>query len=250
MAPEALYAQGTTTDADTTEPEVKVKKKDLAGHQLMVGVDIYRPILNSFLKDRTAYELSVNYYTRNEYYLTAEGGFGGSNVKYPDLKYTTSNSFLRLGFNRSILVRDKPEDWDMMFIGFGAGYANISRSDAAYVVTDSVWGSASEVHSGGIFKTYWAEVTGGVRVEFAPHLFAGWNVRGKFMMNGRTFKDLAPIYIAGYGKGDKNSSFDVNMYISYAIRWKRKTITPTDTTPVIPAPASTADSTNKVLMRK
>jgi hypothetical protein len=41
-------------------------------------------------------------------------------------------------------------------------------------------------------------------------------------MNGSSFKDLAPLYIAGYGRGDKNSIFDFNMYLSYAIRWDRQ----------------------------
>jgi hypothetical protein len=64
-----------------------------------------------------------------------------------------------------------------------------------------------------------------MRVELAKGLLAGWNLRGKFLMNGRSFKDLAPLNIAGYGKGDKNANFDFNLYLAYAIRWNRKTAT-------------------------
>ena len=60
-----------------------------------------------------------------------------------------------------------------------------------------------------------------MRVELFKGLFAGWNMRAKFLMNGRSFKDDAPLYIAGYGKGDKGAVFDFNLYISYGIRWKR-----------------------------
>jgi hypothetical protein len=67
------------------------------------------------------------------------------------------------------------------------------------------------------------ELTGGMRVELVKGLMAGWNLRGKFMMNGKSFKDLSPLNIAGYGKGDKNAAFDFNVYMSYAIRWKKKT---------------------------
>ena len=55
----------------------------------------------------------------------AEGGWGGSSVNYSNLQYKTTNSFLRLGFNKSVLVRDRPDDWDMMFIGLtGRGSKN------------------------------------------------------------------------------------------------------------------------------
>ena len=39
------------------------------------------------------------------------------------------------------------------------------------------------------------------------------NLVGKFVMNGKSFRDLSPLFIAGYGKGDKNANFDFNLYI-------------------------------------
>lgn len=215
-------AQSTAAPADSLSV-AKVKKKDSAGHQLCLGVDIFHPATNLYYNDRKAYEFEADYYLRNEYYGTLETGWGASNVHYTDLKYTTSNNFLRLGFNKTILQRDNPRDWDMMLFGLRMGLADISRSGATYMVTDSVWGNTkdSSVARKPPFIAVWLELTAGMRVEVVRGLFAGWNVRGKFMMNGKSFNDLSPLYIAGYGKGDKNSAFDFNLYISYAIRWKR-----------------------------
>jgi hypothetical protein len=199
-----------------------VKKKETAGHQLCIGADIVHPVMNNYTNDRYGYEFEADYYLRNEFYLVGEGGWGGSTVNYTDLKYTTTNDFFRLGFNKTILTRNGPKDWDMMFFGLRMGYADVTRSNATYVITDSLWGSPTGSTSGKSFPVYWMELNLGMRVELLKGLLAGWTLRGKFVMNGRSFNDLAPLYIAGYGKGDKNTKFDLNVYVSYAIRWKRK----------------------------
>lgn len=217
----ALYAQADTTATDTTQAP-KPKKKDLAGHQLCLGVDIFHPIINNIIGNQTGYEFAADYYLHNEYYFAGEGGWGSANVNYSDLKYSTTNTFIRLGFNKSVLNRDGPKDWDMMMIGMRLGFANITRSAATYTVTDSVWGNSDSSHVGKSFPALWIEINGGMRVELLKNFFAGWNIRGKFMLNGRSFNDLAPLYIAGYGKGDKNSNFDFNVYLSYALRWDKK----------------------------
>jgi Domain of unknown function (DUF6048) len=237
-----VFAQVDTTVAEDTV--VKVKKKDLAGHQLTIGVDIFRPIMSNWVTDRYAYEIATSYYMCNEYYITLDGGWGGSSVNYSNLQYTTTNQFLRLGFNKSILVRDRPNDWDMMFIGFGAGATTIARGNANYVITDSIWGDRAGVQAGNTFGAYWAELTGGVRVAIVKNLFLGWNIRAKFMMNGNSFKDLSPLYIAGYGRGDKNSAFDFNAYVAYGIRWKRKNGPRVDeqTGKILPTPVPTTNS--------
>jgi len=220
------YAQADTVATDTTSDH-KVKKPDLAGHQLCIGVDYFHPIINSFLKNQYGYEIAADYYMKNEYYIAVEGGWGGSNVNYSDLQYNTTNSFLRFGFNRTLLVRDRPTDWDKMFIGLSLAGADIKRSPAYYIIEDSLWGNdtsrpVATAKAPPSFPAIWAELSGGVRVELVKGLCAGWTVRGKFMLNGKSFNSLSPLYIAGYGRGDKNTVFDCDMYISYAIRWKRK----------------------------
>jgi Domain of unknown function (DUF6048) len=235
-----VYAQYAPPPADTTATdstsEHKVKKVDSAGHQLSFGIDLVRPVLNHYATDRFGYEFAADYYLRNEFYAVAEGGWGGSTVDYVDLKYTTTNDFFRLGFNKSILGRDGWRDWDMMFFGLRAGYADVKRSDAGFSVVDSLWGTTSGLNAPGkTFPVLWMEITGGMRVELAKGLSAGWTIRGKFLLNGKSFSDLAPLYIAGYGKGDKNANFDFNVYLSYAIRWKRKSIIAQPTAPLLPA---------------
>lgn len=215
-----VFAQSdTATNAEEKTPD---RPKNIAGHQLSIGFDIAAPVRNYLTNNRYSYELEVSYYHKKEYYWVAEGGWGGSDVNFNDLKYNTTNYFGRLGFNKSILYRESTHDWDMMFIGMRAALSNVNRGNATYTVIDSVWGNQPGVSAGKNFVAGWLEITTGMRVELAKGLLAGWNLRGKFLMNGRSFKDLAPINIAGFGRGDKNANFDFNLYLSYAIRWSRK----------------------------
>ena len=98
----------------------------------------------------------------------------------------------------------------------------MKRSDATYTITDSLWGPTSGSIEGRNFTAHWAEVVGGIRVELYRGIIAGWNVRAKFLLNAKTFQDLSPAYISGYGKGDKSTAFDFNFYLCYAMRWGKK----------------------------
>lgn len=217
-----VHAQTADTVAvDSTDEEPAKKKIQPISHQLCIGADILHPVLNYYSDNKASYFFEAHYYLKSEFYGVLEGGWGSSSVNYPDLQYNTKNSFVCLGFNKSILTRESPEDWDMMFMGMRLGYANVNRSEGSYMVTDSLWGSSVGVSPAKTFPAVWAELTGGMRVELLKGFLAGWNMRGKFLLNGRSFKDLAPLNIAGYGRGDKNAAFDFNVYVSYAIRWHK-----------------------------
>jgi len=235
LGSKSVYAQAADTTA-TDSTAHKVKKKETAGRQLNVGVNLVRPAMNFFTPDLFGYEFEWDYYTKNEFYLAGEGGWGGSWVNYtnPLLQYTTKNEFLSFGFNKSLLPRDRPTDWDMMFIGMRVGVAPVKRSPVSYTILDSVWGNTPDTTTKGQnFTAIWAELTGGMRVELFKGLMAGWNFRGRFLLNAKSFDVLAPIYIAGYGRGDKDVAFDFNVYLSYGIRWKRRNTT--DTASLAPA---------------
>lgn len=223
-ASELLAQQDTTTTTAEVEDdgEPPARKKYTGGHQLTLGIDLFHPVMAQWVTDRTTYEGEATWYLKkNEYYAVVEGGWGSSTVNYPDLKYTTSNYFARAGFNKSVLFRESEKDWDMMFIGLRAAGGGLSRSAASYTIVDTVWGNVTGLSPQKTFPVFWVEITMGTRVELVHNLMAGWNVRGKFMMNGRSFSDLAPLHIAGFGRGDKNSSFDFNLYLVYALRWDR-----------------------------
>ncbi|MBC7552509.1 MAG: hypothetical protein H7257_00870 [Taibaiella sp.] len=221
-AVDATAQQDTVVAADTVAiADSAVRKPELTTHQLVVGFDIAGPLRNALDASRYGYEIAADYYLHKELYLAAEAGWGGCKAAYTDLKYTTTNAFLRLGFNKVLIARENSKDWGGLLLGLRLGAASVGRSVADYMVTDSLWGGSAGTLPAKNLGAYWVEVTAGVRVELYKGLLAGWNVRGKFLLNTKQLEELAPLNISGYGRGDKNSVFDINFYLSYAIRWGR-----------------------------
>ena len=217
-----LPATGSAQVADRASraPKKKPKKPDEHyGQQLRFGFDISKPVINLIQDTRRSYEAELDYYIGHEVYAVAEGGFGQANYSYPDLSYKSTNSFLRAGVDRTLITRINGRDWDMAFVGVRYGVAFINRQEANYTIIDSLWGSTSGTIPAKAFTAQWAEVTGGVRVELAKGISAGWNIRGRFLLNEASFRELSPVFIAGFGRGDKTTVFDFNFFICYAIRW-------------------------------
>lgn len=220
--PYQLLAQSNTdtTAVDTTEAEVK--SPEVTSHQLAFSFDATQPFINSYSSVREGYEFAIDYYLHKELYLVLEGGWGSAHVNYTDLAYNSKNSYYALGINKCLISRLTPNDWDMAFMGVRLAAAPIERTTGTYTVVDSFWGSSSGTIAAKNFVGVWAEITAGIRLELIKGFCVGWNIRGKFMLDGKSFKDLPPTYIAGYGKGDKGSVFDFNLYLTYAIRWRRQ----------------------------
>lgn len=187
--------------------------------QLRLGIDLFQPIINAGSDQKKSYEVSADFRFNKTIYLVAEGGFGQSNYHYPDLSYNTTISFLRLGFDKSLLPTLSRNDWDMAFVGLRYGLALINRNEAAFVYNDPLYGRVAGTVPGKNLTAHWLEITGGVKVFVWKNIFAGWSVRGKFLLNQKSFRELAPNYIAGYGRGDKNTNFGFNFYVGYGLRW-------------------------------
>lgn len=206
--------------AQTDSTDAKKKKPaEQYGHQLRFGFDISRPVINLAQSTHTSYEALADYYLVKDVYAVAEGGFGSADYAYPDLSYTSKSSFFRVGVDKTLIRRLGASDWDAAFFGARYGLAFINRGEASYTIVDSLWGSTSGTIAAKNFTAHWAEIVAGVRVELLKGLFAGWNVRGRFLLNEASFRDLSPVFIAGYGRGDKTTVFDFNFYLLYALRW-------------------------------
>lgn len=216
-------------------------------HQFRIGIDISRPIINAFIKERQSYELEADYYHKKDLYFVAETGWGSADVtdSAQQLVYNTSNIFFKAGINKAMIARISNKDWDIAFMGLRYGVGLIQRSTATYTTYDNFWGSTTGTIPAKSYTAHWFELTGGVKMELVPGFFAGWNVRARFMLNRKSFSELPPSYIAGYGRGDKGSIFDFNFYLNYAIRWsKYKTTTPPPPPETAPAPATQGQPSN------
>ncbi|RQO31306.1 hypothetical protein DBR32_04910 [Taibaiella sp. KBW10] len=229
------YAQNTTLDTVITTDTNKAKnvsspvdttssaKKKRAPfeRQLRLSTDLYRMIASISYPSRYGYEFMADYTFREDKYLVLEAGYGGGKINYENLKYKTSNGFLKLGIDISMFDKIDNKDWDIILVGFRYGIGVGQRGPATFIVNNPFGIPKSDQVAARNFIAHWGEITAGMRFEVLPRFFAGWNVRAKFFINSGTFDgQVSPNNISGYGKGDQSTSFDFNFYLSYAIRWK------------------------------
>ena len=222
MLPAISNAQAdTATTKAPKKPKVKASQ-----HQLRIGIDLVKPALNFFNDNTKNYEITADYYFKNEIYFVADVGFGTADVPYEDLSYKSTSQFIRVGVDKSMLQRLLPGDWDVVTVGARYGLGFVKRGDATYVINDPLWGKYFGTVAAKNFTAHWAEFNAGIRVEPVKHIFVGWNIRARFMLNAKAFEELAPAYISGFGKGDKSTAFDFNFYLNFALRWSNKTKPP------------------------
>ena len=207
------------TDTTASAPDTTAPQAPRLPHLLRISIDLARPIISLTQDGFDAYDVQADYRFRPDLYAVVEGGFATARYEYTDLSYTARSAFVRIGIDKSLLPRQSDRDDDIITAGVRYGVAFISRSDGQYLITDSLFGSVAGTVPAARLQAHWAEVCGGVKVELWHGLFAGWNIRGKFLLNSRALRELPPSYIAGYGRGEKSVIFDFNVWLGYALRW-------------------------------
>lgn len=218
IAGKTVGASGTKTDSTTTK---KKEPKPPYIHQLRFNLDVARLATNFIYPDKKGFEFAIDYKLRGKNYLVAEGGWGKNKVDYTNLQYDNTGSFIKLGIDKNVVDVLNDKDFDVFFIGIRYGMGFGQRSTATFLVP-SYFGppevGTSEAEN---YLIHWGEINAGVRVEILENWFVGWNVRVKFLLNAGEFKTLAPSYAPGYGKGDKSTFTGANLYLAYALRWKK-----------------------------
>lgn len=221
-ARETALPDSTRTQANVTDTAGKKEPKPPYVHQFRIGFDLARIAFNLANPSQQGYEIQADYLLRKNNYLVLETGLGKGTVDYTNLTYDNSSYFIKLGIDKSFLDVISTRDFDIGFIGARYGMSAGKRSEATYTVTSPFGAPVEGKVPAQNFVVHWGEITGGIKVELFKGVFAGWNGRMRFMLNPGVFSELAPNYIPGYGKGDKTVSFDINFYLSYALRWGGK----------------------------
>ncbi|MBL7766670.1 MAG: hypothetical protein JNJ58_11280 [Chitinophagaceae bacterium] len=182
-----------------------------------IGADLSKPLYNFFSPNQQSYEFQLDAALKKDVYTALEMGWGNARVNNDFLSFKSSNTFIRLGLDKTFFGREFKGDMDNAFAGLRLGFAPVKRGSAAYKIDDPVWGNGNGIIPSASFNAWWIELTGGFRMEIVKNVFAGWNVRGKTFLNPKKFESLPPSFIAGYGRGDKNTAFSYNFYVLYGI---------------------------------
>ena len=200
------------------EPEVmsaSKKPKEKTFTYFRAGLDLSKVVASLIQPRYDVIEFNFESRYKNAIFFASEFGYGSSAIENDFLHYRSRNSFLKIGVDKTFFGREYPGDMDNAFIGLRYGGARVDRTEAVYKLIDPVWGNSEGKVDKATFFAHWLELNAGFRLEIIKNVFAGWNIRFGTFINPDKFKELPPAYIAGYGRGDKNTALAYNFYIQY-----------------------------------
>lgn len=181
---------------------------------LRLGYDISRLALYIVEPERTAFELSADFEIKQNFYLTAEGGMQKYRLTETLYNYNSDGYYTRIGMDYNILKNRAKNQYEMVFGGFRYGYSKLNHTADNIIIGTNYWGNGdiTELDNTTI-NAHWIEALAGVRAELFKNVFIGWSFRWRIMLYQSRVAVMKPIYIPGYGKGEKKSVIGFNYYI-------------------------------------
>ena len=199
---------------DTTKEIVSLKlEQEKKFRYFRVGADISKWLASLVQNNYKEIEFAGDVLYKRNLFLAMELGTGNSRVQNEFLQYKSSNTFIRLGIDKTFFAKEHARDMDNAFVGFRYAFAPIVRKEAIFTMKDPIWGNNTGTIAPESFIAHWMELTGGFRLEVIPNIFVGWNIRVRTFLNPSRFEKLAPFHVAGYGSGEKATAFGYNFYI-------------------------------------
>lgn len=209
------------SDEDDTTSVKKEKVKLPTFDFYRIGFDITKIIASLSQSDYNVFEGQLDVHYKANLFLDLEFGHGNSKVNNQYLSYKSSNTFIRVGIDKTFFGSEFKGDFDNAFVGVRYGLSTVTRGDATYYVYDQIWGNRTGTIPSSKFLAHWLELNAGFRMELVKRIFVGWNMRFKTLVNASKFELLPPSYLAGYGRGEKRTAFGYNFYVLYGFG-KRK----------------------------
>lgn len=189
---------------------------------IRIGMDLSKAFLPVWTDDYRAWVFQFDRAVGKNVYAVLDAGWGQSNTQTKTLQYTSSNWYCAAGVEKTFFEQLFPGDLDNASIGLRYGFAPVYRGAATFTIQDPIWGNTLGQVMEKRLVAQWLELTGGFRMEIAPRVFMGWTVRAKTLVNPNTVRELPPLYLVGFGRGEKNPAFDYNLYLMLGIGKRTK----------------------------
>jgi hypothetical protein len=178
---------------------------------LYLGADPVKALWNMATPGRLRVEGHMDAYYGKNIIINSTFGFANGNYSNATLSYSTNSIGADVTVCRSLFSAMGNYDLDGAFvgIGYGASYNRIGSVD--YKITD-VWGTTTGSLPASNMLLHWLQLSAGFMVQITPRLHAGWRVYGRSLVNGKRLSNIAPIYTAPFGTGDKVTVFAYNFF--------------------------------------
>jgi len=198
---------------DTTEVEVSKKMIYPLWESVIVGVNIWDPVMRMLGQEYGGADIWAELSMHNRYKPVAEFGLSSADIKPDGLNYTFRSPlapYFKIGFNYNIFYNNSPNYQFTAGVRYG-----ITRF--SYRVTDisaggNYWNdfTSFEIPRQNCTAGYF-ELVFGVKVMIYKNISLGWNVKYHALLHESQNRFGKSLYIPGYGKreNDFTATFSV-----------------------------------------
>ncbi|MDC6407021.1 MULTISPECIES: DUF6048 family protein [Maribacter] len=231
------FAQSKPID---TQPKDTVEYKQAYG--LRAGIDLSRPLISALDENYTGFEIVADYRLTEKLYLAAELGTEDKTKQEDLYNFTTTGSYLKLGFDNNTY-----ENWygeqNLLYYGGRLAFSSFSQTlnNYQYFNSNRYWNPTDFVEGSNIAEEFsgrsavWIEALFGTKVELFANIFLGASVRlGILVSNSDGGDDRFPnLWIPGFNKVTDGTRFGVgyNYSISYFLPLYKKKKQPKELEP-------------------
>ncbi|WP_196889288.1 DUF6048 family protein [Aureivirga sp. CE67] len=193
---------------------------------IRIGVDISKPIITAFEKDKKAFQVVADYRIGQNLYIAGEFGFDDHTREEDYLNFTTKGFYGTIGLNYNVY-----ENWlDMnneIYFGFRYGYGRFSQTLNSYTIYQiGDYFPQQTIETPQEFDNldaHWGALVAGMKVETFKNLFLGASVSVEKLFTSKQPDNFRNLYIPGFERVYANDSgITFNYTISYVIPFHKK----------------------------
>jgi hypothetical protein len=192
-------------------------KKRFTINKLYVGIDPSKLVYNLFDSKKTRIEGHFDAHINKNIIVNGTLGYVNARLNNDRLIMNTNSVGAAVDVCRSLFPKMGEYDLDFAYIGVGYGFSFSRISAIDYKITD-LWGTYSGTVPASNKGLHWLQLSAGFMMQVLPRIHAGWRVHGKALLNQSSLQDVAPLYSAPYGAGDKATIFGYNLMLSYRLK--------------------------------
>ena len=190
---------------------------------LRIGYDLSRFTLYYFEPERTAYEISLDFELKRNFYPVVEFGWQNIDMEDSTFNYLSDGYYFRIGMDFNLQKNQRADQYEMVFFGMRYGFSKQTHSAENIVITDSYWGDfAAEAVPESAFYGHWIELVGGIRAELFKNFFVGWSVRARILVAKSKNTAMEAYHIPGFGKTENRLGIGFNYSVYYKIPLYKK----------------------------
>ena len=193
---------------------------------LIVGVDLFQPVVSLFGQQYANYQVSLEVSFHNRFFPIWETGIGWADNTPDDGNFTYKVSptlYNRLGVLYNFNYNSTAPGY--IYMGLLYGFSVFSYDITDIDLSSGYWGTNNKAaiydcHS----RAQWLEPLAGIRVNLYKGLKMGFSVRYKVLLKAKNDETTRPWIIPGMGKRSGGFDFTYSLYYQIPVKTKKRNV--------------------------